>query len=291
MELHQLRYALAVVDAGSFTAAADAVHVSQSGISAQVQKLERELGVALFDRSTRRVTLTPEGERLIPTFRAALNAVGEVRTAADDLRGLVTGSLRVGTVTGLGWSRFFDALAQLHQDHPGIDIRVNEGTSDDILAAVRRGESDLAIAAWTGEQPEGLQSTIVFDDALVAVVAPEHPWASRRSIRVAELVDADLITLPAGTGVRAALDAILPASAPRWEVSTPSFVEMLAVRGLGVGIVSETTASEWKGVRAVPIDAPAARSRLGVAWRTGPTHATRALLGRLLPENQSPQLD
>ncbi|MGO2050649.1 MAG: LysR family transcriptional regulator, partial [Microbacterium sp.] len=69
MELHQLRYVLAVVDTGSFTAASIAVNVSQSGVSTQVQKLERELGVSLFDRSSRRVTLSPDGERLVPSFR------------------------------------------------------------------------------------------------------------------------------------------------------------------------------------------------------------------------------
>lgn len=283
MELHQLRYVLAVVDTGSFTAASIAVNVSQSGVSTQVQKLERELGVSLFDRSSRRVTLSPDGERLVPSFRAALSAVDEVRQAASDLRGLVTGSLRVKTVTGLAWPRFFDALAELHQEHPGIDIRLHEGTSGQILASVRHGESDLAIAAWSGRAPESLQSAVMFDDAIVAVVAPTHPWASRRSIRPAELADADLIALPTGTGARSALDAILRSAAPRWEVSTPAFVESLAARGLGVGIVSETTASEWGGIRAVPVCAPEARSQLGVVWRTHPTLATRALLARLLP--------
>lgn len=284
MEVHQLRYVLAVADTGSFTAAAAVVNVSQSGISTQVQKLERELGVTLFDRSSRRVVLSPEGERLLPALRSALSAVAEVGQTASDLRGLITGSLRVRTVTGLGWPRFFDALAALHTEHPGIDIRLYEGTSDQILSSVRRGESDLAIAAWSGSPPAGLASAVVFDDPTVAVVAPEHPWASRRGIRPAELADADLISLPVGTGARAALDAILSTATPRWEVSTPAYVESLAARGLGVGIVSATTASEWRGVRTVPIMASAARSQLGVVWRTDPTLATRAMLARILPD-------
>lgn len=286
MELHQLRYFLAVVDSGSFTAAADAVHVSQSGVSTQVQKLERELGVTLFDRGARRAALTVDGARLLPVVRAALSAVDEVRAAADDLRGLLVGSLRVGTVSGLAWPPLFDALAALHDAHPGLDIRLHEGTSDELLAALLRGESDVAVAAWTTGVPDGLESAIVFDDALVAVVAADHPWASRRSIRPGELADADLIALPRGTAARAGLDALLAEhgrpTAPRWEVSTPSFVEMLATRGLGVGIVSETTCAGWAAVRVVPIGAPTARSRLGIAWRTAPTHAARALR-ELLP--------
>jgi len=287
MELHQLRYFLAVVDTGSFTAAAAAVRVSQSGISTQVQKLERELGVALFDRTARRAALTADGERLLPVARDALAAVRRVRATADDLRGLIVGSLRVGTVSGLAWPPLFDALASLHAAHPGLDIRLHEGTSEELIESVVRGESDVAVAAWTTAPPEGLETRVVFDDALVAVVSADHPWASRRSIRPSELRDADLVALAEGTGARAALDRLLSAHGgpkrPRWEVSTPAFVEMLAVRGLGVGIVSETTCAGWREVRTLRIDAPDARSRLGIAWRGSPGHAARALLAALPP--------
>src|SRR6478752_3140575 len=121
MELHQLRYFLAVVDEGSFTAAAEAVQISQSGISTQIQKLERELGLSLIDRSARRVAVTDAGATLVPHAR---QAVAAVTTAAQEIRGLVVGSLRVATVTGLVWPRLFDALAAVHAQHPGIDIRL-----------------------------------------------------------------------------------------------------------------------------------------------------------------------
>ena len=139
MELHQLRYFLAVVDEGSFTAAAEAVRISQSGISTQIQKLERELGISLIDRSARRVALTSAGSSLVPHARTAVAAVEGVAGAAREIRGLVVGSLRVATVTGLVWPRLFDGLAAVHAQHPGIDIRLHEGTSDDHVAAVRDG--------------------------------------------------------------------------------------------------------------------------------------------------------
>src|SRR5689334_15100146 len=91
MELHQLRYFLAVVDEGSFSAAAQAVRISQSGVSTQIQKLERELGVSLIDRSPRRLTLTPAGRALLPAIRSVLTAVAQVSATAHDLRGLVVG--------------------------------------------------------------------------------------------------------------------------------------------------------------------------------------------------------
>lgn len=286
MELHQLRYFLAVVDEGTFTAAADAVRISQSGVSTQLQKLERELGVGLIDRSARRVALTPAGERLAPYARAAVAAVDNVSAAADDIRGLVTGSVRLATVTGLLWPVLFDALVSIHADHPGIDLRLREGNSDNLIREVREGTADVAIAAWT-RKPEGLETAVVVDDALVAVVGIGHPWAARARIRPAELADTDLISLPPGTGARAALDELLTRTGAshhqvRWEVSSPSYVQMLASRGIGVGILSETTAAGLEGVLTLPIHDGQARSQFGIVWRSRPGPAARALLERLL---------
>ncbi|MET1005542.1 MAG: LysR substrate-binding domain-containing protein, partial [Propionibacteriaceae bacterium] len=95
-----------------------------------------------------------------------------------------------------------------------------------------------------------------------------------------------LVTLPRGTGSRAALDLLLRRSGravePRWEVGTPAYVQLLASRGLGVGVVSATTAADWDDVVTLAIDDPDARSRLGVVWRASPSHAARALLGHLV---------
>lgn len=285
MELHQLRYFVAVVDEGTFTAAAEAVRISQSGVSTQIQKLERELGLALIDRSARRVVPTPAGERLLPYARAAIAAVEDVTGVANDIRGLVVGSLRIGTVTGLTWPNLFEALANLHTAHPGVDIRLHEGTSEELLAQVRDGSVDVAVAAWTDRTPEGVVSRIIVDDPLVALVARGHPWAARSSITPTELSGADLIALTRGTGARAALDGLLARAdarvEPRWEVATPAFVEMLTLRGLGVGVVSSTTARDWNDVVALPIADERARSRLGIVWRQRPGHAARALLDRL----------
>lgn len=281
MELHQLRYAVAVADTGSFTAAADAVRVSQSGVSTQVQKLERELGVTLFDRSARRVSLTADGELMLPAIRSALQAVSQVPATADDLRGLLQGTLRIGVVSGVTWPRLFDALGDVHAAHPGLDIRLREGTSEQLIAQLRRGECDIAVVAWAQHPPTGLESETIFDDPLVAVVAPDHAWATRTSIRPAELTGVDIITLPTGTGDRSAFAELLPDATPRWEVATPWFVERLAARGFGVGVVSDATRRRWTTVRAVPIAAPEVRSRLGIVWPHSPTRAAAAMRAAL----------
>jgi DNA-binding transcriptional LysR family regulator len=192
-------------------------------------------------------------------------------------------------VTGLGWQPFFDALGTLHAEHPGIDLRLHEGDSSRLVAEVSEGTADVAVAAWSGARPEGVRSAVVVDDPLVVVVADGHPWRARRSIRSEEIARADLITLPRGTGARSALDGLLARAdaaevEPRWEVSSPAFVRMLAARGLGVGLVSETTAGAWDDVTVIPVADVRARSQFGLVWRPRPSHASRALLELLLPE-------
>jgi DNA-binding transcriptional LysR family regulator len=285
MELHQIHYVLAVIDTGSFTAAGAALRVSQSGISTQVQKLERELGVSLFDRGSRRISVTVEGEQLIHALRAAAAAIENIRVRANDVRGLVVGSLRIGTVTALSWPAFFDALAAIHSAHPGVDSRLEESTSRDLIARVRSGDLDVAVVAWASNAPQDLRSAIILDDALVAVVAPGHPWAARKVIRPAELARSDLIALPPGTGARDAMEAMFDRAGihaePRWEAASPTSLEALAARGLGVAVASETTLADASGLVTLHLSDPDARSRLGVVWRSTPGPATQAFLAEL----------
>src|SRR5438309_1829877 len=110
MEIHQLRYFVAVVDEGSFTRAGRREHVSQSGVSAQIRQLERELGQPLFDRTDRTVRLTDAGAATLPFAREALAAIEGLRAAADEVAGLVRGGVRVGMVTGCAIPWFFDGL-------------------------------------------------------------------------------------------------------------------------------------------------------------------------------------
>src|ERR1700733_3051669 len=114
MEIRQLEYFVAVAEEGNFTRAAERVHISQSGVSAQIQQLERDLGAVLIDRSGRTATLTPAGAAAPDPARAVLSAVEDVRHAVDDVNDLVRGQLVVGMVTACTVTPLFDALAAFH---------------------------------------------------------------------------------------------------------------------------------------------------------------------------------
>lgn len=291
MELHQLRYAVAVADEGSFTAAAAALHVSQSGVSAQVARLERELGLDLFERGARRVTTTPAGEQLILRMRSVLTGLADIRSVADQHLGLLRGRARIGAVAGLSWPPFLDTLADLWARHQGLEISLTEGVSAHLQQQVADGGLDVAVVSWARHPRAGLASWVALEEHVTAVVSPDHPWATRPGVSPEELSDAEVICMVRGTGMRAAYEAMMTAEglpAPvTWEVTLPSTVRSLASRGVGVGIVTSSRADPADELVHLPIRSRHTTSRLGVVWRDQPppgpaTDAVVAALRRQL---------
>jgi DNA-binding transcriptional LysR family regulator len=285
MELHQLAYFVAVADEGNFTRAAERLHVAQPGVSAQIRRLERELGQPLLDRSGRTVQLTDVGAAALPHARAALAAVAAVREAVDELAGLVRGQVAIGMVTSAGPVGLPDLLAKFHERYPAVEITLNEATSDVMLDALREGRLDLAVVGLAGEAPQGIATQILIDEAFVAVTALTGELAGRKRIAVAELGGHALMSLPKGTGLRTALDNAFAVEhvSPRiaFEAADPNVLVQLAMRGLGVAVVPESLARYHAGeLHALEIVRPRLRGTLSVAWRAeGPVSpAARALI-------------
>ncbi|EWC64081.1 Chromosome initiation inhibitor [Actinokineospora spheciospongiae] len=283
MELRQLEYFVAVVEAGGFTRAAERVRVAQPGISAQIRKLEREFGQPLLDRSARVVRLTEAGEAVLPHARAALGAVEDARLAVDELVGLVRGHVAVGAVT----SHAVDLpslLAAFHDAHPGVEMTLVEGSSDVLVERLRAGTLDAAIVSLGPNPPADLDTLVVADEAIAAAVGHGHPLAARSSVRLAELGGLPLISLPPGTGIRSHLDAACAAAgftpAVAFEAGDPVLLAQLAARGLGVAILPDSLARSRPDLHPLAITSPALGGRLAFAWRaTGPgSPAGRALL-------------
>ena len=287
MEVHQLRYFVAVVDEGSFTRAARREHVSQSGVSAQVKQLERELGQPLFDRTDRTITLTDAGTATLPFAREALAALDGLRAAADEVSGLVRGGVRVGMVTGCAMPWFFDGLEAVHQAHPQLTVNLVEGPSDELQRDVVGGRLDLALVGYAGAPLSGLDVSVVVDEPLVAAVPAGHRLARRRSVPLRQLERERLVCLAPGTGIRLAFDRVTRAHDADLrvdlEASSPDVVLALAARGLGVAIVAGSM-TKGTDLHPVRLDVPDARSQLGVVWRASATAppARQAVLDALL---------
>ncbi|MDQ0280728.1 LysR family transcriptional regulator [Rhodococcoides fascians] len=284
MELRQLEYFVAVAEEANFTRAAARVHISQSGVSAQIRALERELGAELIDRSGGTATLTTAGQAALPQARATLAAAGSVKQSVDDVTGLLRGRLSVGMVTACTVPPLFDALAGFHAAHPGVDIALREGNSDDLVADVRSGELDLALVGLASRTPAGLESMVVIDERIVAAVPAEHPLAAQKDATLAEVCEYPIVALPPGTGIRAVFDRDCAGgglSPPiTLQASAPDAVADLATRGLGVGILSRSMA-EFYGDRLVAIELTDSHTAalLALVWRSAMSPALAELVG------------
>ena len=283
VELHQLRYLVAVAEEGGFTRAAAREHVAQPGISAQIARLERELGQVLFDRSARGVRLTPAGEAVLPHARAALAAVAGVRDTADELAGLVRGRVSVGMVRGGGVVDLPGLLGDFHRDHPGVEIRLVEAATDALLDGLRSHDLDLAWVGRDGDPPADLDVDVVLDVPLVAALPADGPLGD--TVTVAELAEHPVIALPVGAGVRAALDRAAAEGGvtlrPALEAGSPPVLVDLALQGLGIAVVPLPAVSGRDDLRAVPI-VPEIRAQIDLARRRDAplSPAARALLDR-----------
>lgn len=270
MELRQLEYFVAVAEEANFTRAAERIHVAQPAVSAQIARLERELGQPLLDRSRRAVRLTAAGEAALPYARQVLRAVSDVRTAVDDVGELVRGSVTIGTVTAHNVD-MPTLLAEFHTAHPAVEMTLTTDDSDALVDGVQSGRLDLAIASvGPDEVPEGLAIEVTTDEAIVVVVGPDDQWSRRSSIGLQALTKRPLIALPVGAGIRRRLDdacAVARVTARvAFEASTPHELADLAQRGLGPAVVPQSVARSRPDLHAIAIT-PELRGRLVLTWR------------------------
>lgn len=282
MNLKQIEYALAVADTGSFTRAAERCHVVQSALSHQIAKLEETLGAGLFERSSRRVRLTPAGEAFVQSAVPALEAT---RRIADDVAaacGLVRGQLSIGEITSLTELDLVDLLAGFHRQHPQVDIRWTMAKSELLIADVRERRLDVGfIGVWPGEQLAGVDFRLLAEEELVAVLPPEHPLTRVDALTLAHLEDQPLVDFPAGTGARRQTDEAFATAGVRhrvqFEVSNIRLVEKFVQRALAVGLVPARIASSFSAVATATLrDAP--RRHLYVIWSKSPTPAAKAFV-------------
>ncbi|MFI7534430.1 LysR family transcriptional regulator [Streptosporangium sp. NPDC049376] len=283
MELRQLEYFVAVAEERNFTRAAERVRISQSGVSAQIRQLEREVGAELFDRSARVVTLTVAGKAALGHARAALAEAAAFGRAVGEVTGLVRGRLTVGMVVGCTVTPLFDALAAFHRAHPGVEISLFEAASDRLVEEVRAGTADLALVGSAGTTPEGLEALTVVREGLVAAVPYGHPLAERPSVTLRDLTAHPIVCMPPGTGLRTVFDRACAARdltpVVALQASAADAVADLAARGLAVAVLSDSMAA-WHRDRlaALTIEDAEVPALLALVWRDTHNPAVRELL-------------
>lgn len=195
MELRQLRYFLTVSDELHFGRAADRLHITQPPLTVAIQRLERELGIQLFDRTTRRVGLTPAGESF---KRRVQNALAELDDAAGDVASVsagMSGRIRVGFVSSASYTAIPEALRSFREQRPRVELVLSPLTSGEQVEQLLDGDLDVGLLRDPGQVP-GLTMQLVNTEDLVAVLPEEHPLASDPEIRPEDLSGEPMILFP-----------------------------------------------------------------------------------------------
>jgi DNA-binding transcriptional LysR family regulator len=249
MELRHLRTIAAVARHGSFTKAAEELYLAQSAISQQIRRLEAELGVEVFRRTSRRVELTAEGRVILGYAQRVLAEVDGLQSELEELTGLLRGQLRIGGVYPTGPYDLFGMLADFRAAHPGVAIHMVEDTQDGVLAALEADELDCAFSALN---PDALgnefAATLLWEDEIVVAVPPGHRLGARQQVTFEELAAEDLIAYRENSALRRRLEGTMeerglkPSNA--FVCTEMAAVRGLASKGLGVAVMPRSVAEQ-----------------------------------------------
>jgi DNA-binding transcriptional LysR family regulator len=272
MELRHLTVFVAVAEEASFTRAADRLHLVQSAVSASVRGLERELGAALFDRTTRRVELTDAGDALLPEARQVLAAVNAAREAVDQVSGGLRGTLRLGTMQGQAMRAVSvpRLLARFRAEHPGVEVHVSHVGGSVLMAdQVRAGRLDLAFVSLPERRPSGLTLTRISREQMQIACPKRHPSATRAEVDLEALADEPFIEFPEGWGTRMATDRAFAAAGVRrtivYEVNDVASVIEFIANGLAVALIAPSLLIAGDEVALVPVRRHAPHFEISVA--------------------------
>jgi DNA-binding transcriptional LysR family regulator len=241
VELRQLVYFDAVVRHGGFTRAAESLHIAQPAISAQIRRLETELGTVLLQRSTRRVSLTHAGELFWARTRRTLDELDAARADLDQLASVLRGRVRIGATQVQGTLELSVRLADFRRRYPGLGLTLRSGLMEVLLEALDSAELDVVIGPIHADLSPRYVARRLVEENLVLISPPGHglgdPPGSLAAAR-----DESFVCLPAGSGLH---DILVEAAAaagfvPRIEFETysPASIRELVAAGLGVALVA-----------------------------------------------------
>lgn len=252
-DLKHVRAFLTAARVGNFTRAAGELHVSQSAFTTQIRQLEEALGVALFDRSKRRISLTSAGREVLAPLERILIDIEAVVGRTQQLAGLRRGMVTVAVLPSLAAQLLPRAIQRFNHLHPGIVVQIRDVVAEKLIEAVKKDEVDFGIGSRIRMDRE-LKTSPLLVDKLCGFLCSTHPLCRRESVSLADLVAFPMILTGKDSSVREIVDRALkrenlqPTIA--FETNYMSTAISLARAGLGVAVLPET-AADIDGVRAI----------------------------------------
>jgi DNA-binding transcriptional LysR family regulator len=275
VRIEQLEYIEAVTRLGSLRRAAEELHLSQPALSETVRNLERELGVALFERSRSGAKVSDQGRELLPHIIDVLDAVDRLRRAADEQHH-TTRTVRIGTVNAATVSLLLPVIAEFREAHPSTKVEVVGAQQTDIHRGLVEGGFDLGLVNFLRDDdgPPDLRSTELLRGRAVVCLRPDSPLAELESVTVAELETVPLIEMRAGYVMHRLLHRFLQERTASIAYATEGaeMGKLMVAEGLGATVLPEYSVAgdplERTGaITFRPLDPPGATVRLMIQRR------------------------
>jgi DNA-binding transcriptional LysR family regulator len=249
MELRHLRTIAAVAHHRSLTKAGEELYLTQSAVSQQIRRLEQELGVQVFRRTSRSVELTAEGRVILGYAQRVIAEVDGMHSELEEITGLLSGQLRIGGVFPTGPYDVFGLLADFRAAHPGVAVHMVEGTQDDALAELRADELDCAFAAVDPDTlGDEFAATLLWEEEFVVAMPVGHALCAQPRVTLEQLAAEDLIAYRDNSALRRRLERAMGERGlePRnaFICTDMAAVRGLASKGLGVAVIPRSAAEE-----------------------------------------------
>ena len=268
-EMRHIRAFLTVARVRNFTRAANELHVSQSALTVQIRQLEDALGVVLFDRSRRGVSLTQAGKDVLVPLERILIDTEAIISHTRDLAGLRRGMVSIATLPSAAAGFLPAAVQEFMKQHPGMVVQITDIVSEKVIEAVKKDQVDFGIGTRVRRDRE-LQASPLFTDRLGAFVPASHLLVRHDSVSIRELLKYPLIVTAKDTSVREVLDTALKKErlsiVPAFEANYMSTALGMASAGLGIAILPESAGhlGSSAGLSCIPISKPVLNRRIEI---------------------------
>ncbi|WP_202904967.1 LysR family transcriptional regulator [Neptunomonas antarctica] len=272
MTVKQLRAFVAVAKTRSFTEGCALVHLSQPALSVAIKNLEEELGGSLLARTTRTLSLTPEGEAFYPTAQRLLADLDEAVDEMHNRFALFRGKVAIASMPSFASNQLPLALRDFRNKYPQINMMVHDVIAEDVVDMVRSGRVEVGVSFDPGDT-EDLLFNPLFDDRFIAVLPEKHPLINQEVIQWQQLLQYDFIILQRPSSVRLLVDQMLEqeglALSPQFETHQLATIGRMVATGLGVSVVPSLCFGQMTELGAVcrPLEAPVITRQVGVITR------------------------
>lgn len=239
MSLQKYEIFSAIVEAGSLTKAAEKLNLTQSGVSYAVSTLEAELGFPLLNRDRSGVSLTTNGERVLKHIQQILQADQLLRQEAAAIKGLQTGTVRLGTLSSVSMQWLPGILAQLHVTHPLIEVKTHLGGYDEMNELIANGTVDLGFVSLPISKP--FETVPLKKDKMVVVLPPNHPLKDHKAISYDQIKDESFIMPQWGAddNIKRILSANKINLKTKYEFMEEKMILAMVQMGMGISILPE----------------------------------------------------